>query len=193
MRHKDELTALRDTQRLASAFHVPNAAAPIEVTADLTRRSVDVGMTLRAPDDKKTSKARVNWLLRQIRTENPDDIYIRLLWPGRSEATQFILAELRADAGIVEKDKEHLNVIAFHVFMSKRLGVRITQQANFIADLEELVPDFYAKVGAHLVAWKKRAPQIKSGATAEDVDTGAISDESDTLASGGGSSPEPLA
>ncbi|MEP4705287.1 MAG: hypothetical protein ABJZ62_10615, partial [Hyphomicrobiales bacterium] len=88
LRQKDELNDLRDKHCLSCSLSIPDTAAAIEITADITRRSVDVGMTLRAPEDKKTTKARLNWLLRQIKTDDFEGLFIRLLWPGKSEPTQ---------------------------------------------------------------------------------------------------------
>jgi hypothetical protein len=38
----------------------------MEIVADLNRRVITCEMTLDAPADKKSTKARVNWLTRQI-------------------------------------------------------------------------------------------------------------------------------
>ena len=65
-RLKDEMKTLRETYCLKASLMVPDASSPIEVTADLNRRNVEVGMTLRAPEDRKSTAARLNWLLRQI-------------------------------------------------------------------------------------------------------------------------------
>jgi hypothetical protein len=182
LRQRDEVVQLRESHRLSVSLDVPDAAAPLEIVADMTRRCIDVGMTLRAPEDKKSSKARVNWLLRQIRTENTAEIFVRLQWPGRSEDTQFSLEQLQADASVVDIDKEHLQVLAFHVFHSRRLGARFAQQVNFIADLETIVPDFYANVGSNLVAWKRRAPKIRPNRQqAEDVSVEALEEEADAF------------
>ena len=81
-RHKDELSWLCERHQIRTVLQVPDAAAPIDVVADLARRTVDVGMTLRAPEDKKTSKARINWLLRQIKAEDVEHVYVRLNWAG---------------------------------------------------------------------------------------------------------------
>lgn len=179
-RQKDELQVLREKQQLHCALQVPNAAAPIDVVADITRRSVDVGMTIRAPEDRKSTKARVNWLLRQIKTEKADDIHIRLNWPGASEATQFPLSELRENVDCCEEGKEHLTVISFHIFLSRKTSGRFAQQANFIVDLEAFVPEFYGNVGSLLSEWKKPAPKIKTDKpTADDVSTEGISEDAE--------------
>jgi len=182
LRLKDEISLIRDENKLYCSLDIPDAAAPLEVTADISRRSFDIGMTLRAPEDKVSSKARLNWLLRQVKTMDIDDIFVRLNWPGASEATQFPLEQLREDADVINEGKNHLSVLSFHVFISKRVGARFTQQGNFIVDLEKYVPEYYDKVGSLLSVWKKPAPKIKSDrSSASDVTPSAISEESDSF------------
>ena len=86
-RLKDEMKTLRETYCLKASLMVPDASSPIEVTADLNRRNVEVGMTLRAPEDRKSTAARLNWLLRQIKTEDTANLYVRLHWPVSAEPT----------------------------------------------------------------------------------------------------------
>lgn len=163
-RQKDELQHLREDGQLHCALDVPDAAAPIEIVADIARRTIDVGMTLRAPEDRVSSKARVNWLLRQIKSEQTGDVFVRMMWPGRSESTQFQLADLLADPALCEKDKNGLQVTRFHIFIARRLGAKFTQQVNFIRELEEVVPAFYGEIGQNLQEWRKPAPKIKAEA-----------------------------
>lgn len=141
-RLKDEMGLLREQQALVAELDVPDAAAPLCILVDMKRRSVDVGMTLRAPEDKVSTKARINWLLRQIKTPRLDDLYLRLLWPGKAEPTQHLISDIRDQPDLAEAEREHLAPHSFHVFRSKRFGARFTQQVNFITDLEALIPDF---------------------------------------------------
>jgi hypothetical protein len=181
-RLKDELAHLREHKQLTCKLDVPDAAATVEVVADITRRCIDVGMTLKAPGDRKTTKARINWLLRQIKSENPNDLYVRLNWPGTSDPTQFPVADLRNDVSICDEGKAHLAAHSFHVFCSRRTGPRFTQQVNFIADLEAIVPAFYGEIGAYLAAWKPSAPKIRQPKeNAEDVTPEAIAEESENF------------
>jgi len=183
-RQKQELTTLRETMRLQAAFDIENAAAPLEVIADIPRRTVEVGMTLRAPEDRVSSKARVNWLLRQIKTEITDGLFIRLLWPGRSEDTQFELEALREDAAICEGGKAGLQVHSFHIYRAKRLGARFTQQANFITDIEDAVPAFYREIGQGLSIWQKPAAKIKEDRSqAHEVGVAGIAEDAEDDAS----------
>lgn len=179
-RQKDELQELRDKHSLRCTLSILDAAAPLEVQSDMKRRCIDVGMSLKAPEDRKTTKARVNWLLRQIKAPGNDNLHVRLLWPGKSETTQFALTALLENPEIATEGKEHLTPHGFHVLLSEQVGVKFTQQANFIAELERLVPKFYGEVGSNLSAWQRKAPKIKSErATGEDVSPDALSDDAE--------------
>jgi hypothetical protein len=177
-RLKDEMNVLREQHTLMSELDVPDAAASLAILVDLKRRSVDVGMTLRAPEDKVSTKARVNWILRQIKTDHLDDLYLRMLWPGKAEPTQNLVSDLRNNPELAEAEKGHLAPHSFHIFRSKMLGARFTQQTNFIVDLETLVPSFYGEIGANLSAWQRRAPKIKEDRlSANDVTTKGMSED----------------
>lgn len=179
-RQKDELARLRDYNQLSVVLDIPDSAAPLEVVADLKRRTVEVGMTLRAPEDKKSSKARVAWLTRQIKTEKTADIFVRLNWPGRSEATQIPFEALKADPSLAEKGKDGLQVLSFHIYTSRQLGAKFIQQTNFISEIETIVPSFYKEIGQNLVEWRKSAPRIKDDRqTADDVDVEALAQEAE--------------
>lgn len=161
VRQRHELELLKSKCQLTSVLVVPDAAANLEITVDLKRRCIEVGMLLRAPEDKKSTKARLNWLLRQIGEEVKDDLYVRLLWPGKSEPTQFSVVDLRRDANVVNDGKDHLTSHGFFVFSSVRTAGRFAQQSNFISDLEEIVASFYGSIGSNLSAWVRTAPKIK--------------------------------
>lgn len=77
---------------------------------------------------------------------------------------------------------EHLAAKSFHLFESKHLCARFTQQSNFIADLEQVVPAFYGRYGAGLVGWQRPAPTIKGDGTgSSDVSPESISEEADSF------------
>lgn len=184
LRHKDQLSQLREDNQLTCIFDISDAASPLEIVADIPRRSIDVGMTLKAPEDRKSSKARLNWLLRQLPKDSLEGLTIRCNWPGRSENTQFSHSKLKESPEIIEEGKAGLQVSSFHVFLSKRLGPRFTQQANFINDLEEVVPQFYREIGQDLVAWRRAAARIKPEKDdTEDVSVASISQEAENEAS----------
>lgn len=173
LRMKSDLQILASENCLRAEFDVPNTAGVIEVCADLRKRSVFSSMRVAAPADRKSTKARLNWLVRQLQKSKPDDIHIRFIWPGRGQSTQHPLAILRASPEIAEAaDKV---VSSFEVVFARDLGARFVQRKNFITELEQALPDFYEQVGQHLKAWQPTAPRIKEDRTEpSDVNTEAI-------------------
>lgn len=77
VRRLDELARLRKYKSLYCEFEIPGSASAIEVLADIPRRTIDVSMSVRAPTDRKSAKARVNWLLRQLKSSDMGDLHIR--------------------------------------------------------------------------------------------------------------------
>lgn len=160
-RMKVAAAELAQNQRLDATFLVPAAAAPIEICADLQKRSLVVSMKMRAPEERKSTKARLAWLVRQLQQADPANLHVRLFWPGRTPHTQYTLAALREDAETAAKDRIGQQVLSFEVLLIKDLGARFGQRKNFISDLEAAVPEFYEKVGQHLKAWQAPAPRLR--------------------------------
>jgi len=179
-RLKDDLSILQKAKQLRVSLDIPDAAGPVDVIADMARRSIDVGMTLRAPKDKKSTSARLNWLIRQIKETDLSDLHVRIHWPGSSVPTQHLVQEVMEDVSIANSGKKHLVPSGFSLFVSKRLGGKFLRQSNFIDELEKLVPAYYGQYGSKLTAWKKLAPVLKKDASeAGDVSTIAISEDAD--------------
>lgn len=167
-RVEDDADALVREHRLTCTFDVPDAASDIEVAADIARRSIFATMRLDAPRDKKSTKARVNWLIRQLKDAEAEGIQIRAVRRGRGQQLKASLAELRDDPRHLE-DPEHNNPpSAFEIFYSLDLAGKFTGNRVFIDRLEVAVPHFYEQVGQRLRAWVAPPPQIQSRDTAED-------------------------
>lgn len=180
LRLKSDVDRLVAECCLRSVFYVPNTAAAIEICADFTRRAVYASMRVAAPGDRKSTKARLTWLLRQLGKSEPDNIHVRLHWPGRAPFTQFPLNQLRQDPGIAEQAGKVVS--SFEVVFARDLAGRFAQRRNFITDLEEAIPDFYEQVGQHLKAWQPQAPKIKEDRTEPaDVGTAAIQLEAEQV------------
>ena len=161
LRQKDELNILSNDKKLCASFGIPDAAAPLDVVADLARRCIEVGMTLYAPDKTKTS-TRIKWLLRQIRQEDDTpNLHVRIHWPGKSSSTLHLVSDLREDVDVAGSGKENLTPTGFHLFEVRQLEGRFAQQINFVKDLEKFVSDFYGTYGQNLSAWTKPAPKLK--------------------------------
>ena len=153
-RLQDACNSLIDSQEFTSSFIVPNAASILGGRANLQSRRISCSMKLNAPGDRKRASARVNWLVRQLRQEDSDDVIVSAFWPGRAGATHASLSEIKTDPKCIERDRAGAAPTSFEVTMFKDLAGRFTGRRTFIEDLEKLVPEFYERIGQNLRRWK---------------------------------------
>ena len=156
----DDAARLSDSSTLGVEFNVPDAASPIRVEADLRTRSIQVFMTLRAPEDRKSARARTNWVLRQLAGSDATDLHIKANWPGRAAATQETLEAVRADVDCLRASNPSLAPTGFEVRLVRVAGSRFAGAKTFIDELESSVLRFYAEVGQHLKNWQPAAPKM---------------------------------
>lgn len=112
-RVKDDSDTFCKDQALTCALSIPNAAADLEITADIQRRMIHSSMKLAAPRDKKSSKARVNWLLRQLKKTNPEGISIRAIRPGSALPTQRTLANRIEHVSVTQGDGLGYDILSY--------------------------------------------------------------------------------
>jgi len=146
--------ALADSGILSGALRVPNAAAPIEVTADLRASRLSCSMTVDAPTTS-TSRAvtRVNWLVRQLRDSKPEVCIETITLRQRGKGTVSKLAELRETpkAAIDDPSRE---VRAFTISLSANAGTKRGKgRGSFVASVLNSVETFYAEVAQHIKPW----------------------------------------
>src|SRR3990172_1262941 len=116
-------------------------------------------MCINAPSDRKSTKARLNWLMRQLQKSKADHIHVRLIWPGRGQNSQYPLATLRDTPEIADQPGRIAS--SFEVVYARDMAGKFAQRRNFIVELERAIPDFYEQVGQHLKAWQPPAPKLK--------------------------------
>lgn len=124
---------------LESRLEVPDAASPISVEADLTRRSVTVSMAVDAPRDKKRAPATVTWLLRQLAKTGDGSIMLVAKWPGRTQDTCAELVKVREDTDALVGDRKGQLPRAFEIRAVSDLGGKFTQRRNFVPELVSCV------------------------------------------------------
>ena len=161
LRMRDDCEHLVKNHKLYARLDIPDAAAPLEVVADLVRRSVCIYMSVTAPKDKKKTSARVGWLIKQLAKSNPENVYIRASWPGRAPITQALLKDLREDPALIEGGNKTLAPVAFEVMLVHDMAAKFSGAKTFIEQLEEAVPRFYKDVGQHLRAYVAAPPKLQ--------------------------------
>lgn len=182
LRLKEDVDQLVKEQGLSATLSVPNAASAIEVVVEIQMRSIFASMRVSAPADRKSTKARLNWLIRQLRTSRPDGVYVRLYWPGRAPSTQYPLSDLRGQPEMAEESGKVAT--SFEVLYVRDLGGRFNRRKNFIVELEQAIPEFYEQVGQHLKTWQPPAPRLKEDkADPANVSPEALKDDAEKSAS----------
>lgn len=179
-RLKDDCEELARTTQLRCEMVVPDAAAPITITADLKTRHISCAMRIAAPEDRKTTKARVNWLVRQLNKTDPENVLIKALWPKKAQSTMASLEEVRANPMSLQAENPTLTPKHFDVVMVRDLAGKFSGSKTFIEQLEEVVPRFYDQVGQYLRPWVPPPPKPRERAAIEAEKES--SDGSETLA-----------
>ena len=158
---------LAETNHLTGSFIVPDGAADIDLIADLMRRTIVLSMKLRAPQDRKSTRARVNWLLRMLKQDDPR-LQIKAQWPGRKGTTQKEVAVLRENPDAIDPDASATPPNSFEVMLIETDAKRFAGRRTFIETLEQCTHDFYDLVGQHLRAWQPPPPKPLASAPAAD-------------------------
>lgn len=148
-------------QLLETKLVVPGAAREIDLCVDVRGRSIMAAMRLDAPEDRKGSAARINWLIRQLADVEDADVHVRVHWP-RVGHTQHKLSEIRTDVDIAAKAHPDRVPVALEVCRVWMPQGRFSQVRNFIVDIEDLVSGFYADIGQNLKSWQKPAPKTRA-------------------------------
>lgn len=157
-RLKAQVSHLAETSSLRMTMRVPDCASDIEICADMARRTVSASMLLKAPADRKSTKARVNWVLRML-PEDHDALLLRAHWPGRAAPTTKDVRALREDPALLQAENPDLVPHSFEVIYVEGLGKRYSGRRTFVEDLERIVKGFYDLVAANLKSWHAAPPK----------------------------------
>ena len=163
--------SLCNDEGLEVEYLIPDGVSSLNVRADLKGKTLTSSMTIGAPEDRKTAKARVNWLLRQLAKTPEDGVHIRAAY-GRREDIQAALAKVREDAEALAKDDPRICPSRFEVKLITDLGRRMEGPKTIVQALEKHVPEFYTEVGQYLRAWVPSAPRVPAQQAKETKDDG---------------------
>lgn len=159
----DDAAQLVTEQKLTVEYDIPDAASRIKLIADVGTRSVIISMRLKAPDERSTSKGRINWIVGQLKKTTHPDIAIRASWPSRAPDTMASLSAIREHGvGVLLCDNSSLKPTAFEVVLTRDLGARFKGAKTFVQESEPLLLEFYEQAGQHLKEWVAPPPKIKT-------------------------------
>ena len=158
-RNREFVDQLCGGGRLSGQLRVPDTIGRIDLTADLRASQVTASVSFDAPADG-SPRARVNWLLRQLRGA-PGTVLVDAYPKATSTAVTASLDELREDpmACVGEKKKPPAR---FRVRAITPLGQgRATKRKpGFIDSVVGAAVSFYGDVVQHLKPYVPRPPAI---------------------------------
>lgn len=162
----DDSKVLASERKLRCTLRIPDAVADLDIVADLATQTVVCSMRLDAPKDKVKETSRVNWLTRQLKDTETQDVYVKAYRPRKAENTQALLSEVAEDPKVLSSNqgdtkKKSVAPTAFEIFYVKDLAGKFSGNKAFIDELEQAVPYFYEQIGQHLQSPPKKPPQMK--------------------------------
>ena len=153
------LDGLCTDQAMEVEYLIRDSVSGLKVRADLRGKTLTSSMTVGAPEDRKTAKARVNWLLRQLARTEEDGVHVRAQY-GRRQDVQAALGKVRDNPEVLTKDDPRICPTRFEVRLITLLGRKMDGQRTFVQALEKHVPEFYTQVGQYLRPWVPSAPRV---------------------------------
>jgi len=161
-RLRHDLALLCDENRMYEEFSIPDAAAKVQLEANLAHRTLRCSMNMRAPQDRKLPKSCVTWIVNQLKkVEDPDSLLVFAKWPGRTQDTYAPLSVLRKDRQAILVGGKDKMPRSFDVALSWDLGRDFSRVQKFVEAAVEIIPQFYQDAGQHLRQWVPKPPQVK--------------------------------
>lgn len=151
---------LVESGRLEATLRVPDAAAPIDLVADLRARLFTTSVELPAPREGRP-KTRINWLLRQLK-DAPPDLRLEVRYPNAKETCAATLkqASERPDLLLLAADPRR-EPRAFRITLAKELGAKRGKLAgSFVAESKRQTIDYYRGIVQRLKPWSPSAPKL---------------------------------
>jgi hypothetical protein len=158
---------LVETGILQGALRVPNAAAPINITADLRSGLITCSIAVDAPGQGRNT-TRINWLTRQL-GKAPDALLVEAwaAWARIPGPTHTIEKVRGTPEVLLDDPKKELK--SFTVRLSAIAGTKRGQgRGSFVGSVLALVDSFYESVVQHIKPWTPPAPAVKARMDGDD-------------------------
>ena len=152
--------ALVENGRLEATIKVPDAAAPIDLAADLRARLLTTSVELGAPREGR-ARTRINWIIRQLR-DAPDNLRLDVRYPNVKESVSASLKEVREKPDhLLYAADPHREPRFFRLSLARELGSKRGKlPGSFVAESKRQTIDFYRSIVQGLKPWTASAPRL---------------------------------
>ena len=157
----DATKELADAGLLTRSIRVPEAVGSMTITADLRAKLVTTSVEIAAPKDRKRPKAKLNWILRQVK-DAPDDLRIDVRFASTRQSASELLGDCRDDPERLmlsddPRRKPRAFILARSLPMGKKAGL---DRGGFAADIRKQATDFYRDLVQDLRPPPTEAPKL---------------------------------
>jgi hypothetical protein len=148
----DDVSEFVESNRLWATFEFPAPQIPVELVADASRRSITCRLLVEAPENRRTYKARVRWILNQLPEETRLPARLEVIWKynQRSSAPLSALRE-DLDAGKIDSSSAPR---AFEIVYVADLAAKFAGTKSFIPAVEEALAVFHEDIARHIRPWQ---------------------------------------
>jgi hypothetical protein len=154
---------------LAAAIRVPDAAAAIDLEANLRTRQFTTSAEILAPREGR-AQTRINWLLKQVK-DMPDKLRVEVRYPNVREPVSLLLGAARAKPEqLLYSPDPKREPRSFRLALAGELGrKRDTGPGSFLGDSRQQLHDFYRDVLQGIRPWQPPAPRLPAPPKAPEV------------------------
>ena len=169
-RLRENADSLGDSVTLFATIKVPDAAAPVEIEANLAARQVTTFARVPAPKEGR-AKTRINWILRQLR-DTPSDLRIEVHFSNVRATTSDMVESVRSrPESLLLADDTKREPTAFTLALTRDMGgKRGKSKGSFAAESMEQTLAFYGDVLQKVTRWTPPAPKLKKVEEKEEED-----------------------
>ncbi|MBA3529185.1 MAG: stress response protein, partial [Propionibacteriaceae bacterium] len=146
--------------QLAAVVRVPDAAAPMELSADLRTRLFITSVEIPAPREGR-AKTRINWMIRQLK-DAPDNLRIETRYPNAKETVSATIKQAREKPEMLlfaaDPQREPRG---FRLLLGREMGSKRGKVAgSFVNESKAQAIDFYRTIVQGLRPWSASAPKL---------------------------------
>lgn len=159
-RTQNTVTGLVSDGTLQGAIRIPNAIAPVVVTADLRAQVVTCHVDVEAPRTGRP-KTRVSWLVRQL-SKAPENVRLEAFTVrSRGQGLTELLRDVREAPEKLVADPAR-EIRSFRIEVSRPIGKKQGRgPGTFIDSVIDQVFDFYAEIVQDLKPWRTPPPRMR--------------------------------
>lgn len=162
----DDAKTLIDEKYLYLILDIKHAVDDIHVYATLSTQEIKYSIKVDANKSRKRTKARLNWLLRQLPKEDKENwtkgYFIRAIQKGPGQNHGKALSEVMDNPDFLSDSVSGSPATAFEIYYTPDMTGKFLGNKVFIEKLEEAAEHFYRYVGENLKAWVPPPPKMQS-------------------------------